>query len=202
MIKYLGVYTGDGEAQKKRIISSYAAHLMRQPVILTGRDTFYAYGLQVNPGTGAFSVVEHGGALPGVSANIGFVPERAIAAVALTNVSEVPAAAIRQAALNMVLGLPVDLPVSVEPAWTAPKGYVARFAGTYTSLEGGDVTIVVEGDDARLENNLGSFPLRASDGDHLVYDSPRGEAAIRFFTDDKGKVWAALAGSRMFRKTN
>jgi CubicO group peptidase (beta-lactamase class C family) len=205
LMKYAQVYLNKGVAANgRRLISEDSVKAMCTPVVSTGRRSFYCLALQTTPGYHGVTIMEHGGGQPGVSSNFGFVPEKGIAAAVLTNVGGVPAGAIWLSAVNVALGLPMDEKRSVETEWIdVPKGYLHRFAGTYQCNEGGKFTITVEGRSAKIENVGQEFELKIADETTAFYESMGQQMVVRFFfKDGSQKPWAALAGSRMLRRSS
>lgn len=200
LIAYTNIYTNDGMANGRRVLSCHSIRCMRQPVVRVSRDASYAYGLRVTPDYCDLTLVEHGGSLPGVSSHFGYVPEHNLGVAVLTNVSAVPVRAIWMAAVNAALGFPLDRPSSVEPVWEAPEGFVERYAGTYRSAESGDLRIFVEDGVAKGVVGGEQVVLRPSDDKRLVYRMNGQDAVLRFYTDRSGEILAVLAGSRMFRR--
>jgi CubicO group peptidase (beta-lactamase class C family) len=200
LLRYASVYTTGGVTEGRRIISEHAIWRMRQPVVRAGRNSYYGYALNVYPGYEGATLVSHGGSLPGVASHFGYVPEKGIAAVVLTNLSGAPSKALWLMAVNAALGLPVSQKLPPEPAWKAPSGHIEKYSGVYASPEGGKVRIFVDGSKALAEVAGEVYELRPSDERTLVYEAQDQEAVLEFFTRDDGKAWAVRAGSRMLRK--
>lgn len=220
LMKYAEVFLNKGVAGNgNRIISEESVKAMCTPVIRTGRRSFYCLGLQTVPDYHGVTLMEHGGSQPGVSSNFGFVPEKGIAAAVLTNVGGVPAGAIWLSAINVALGLPMDEKRSVEKEWTdVPEGYLDRFAGTYQCNEGGKITVVVDGRSAKIQTMGQEFELKIADETTMFYENMGQQMVVKFFfregshregsgpegreREGSEKPWAALAGSRMLRRSS
>jgi len=206
LVKYASVYASGGLAGHVRFLSEDVVKRIHTPIYRLSRSAYYACGLQVTPDYGGLTLVEHGGALNGVSSTFGFVPEAHLTAAVLTNASSVPAADIWLAAVNTALDLPLDKKRSYEPCWPAPPGYGERFAGRYKSAEGADIQVVW--DKRGLSIGLGGeeFALRLSGEDTAVYDFRGQERVVRFFSTPGGSVWAlfhgnSMTGIRLIRKS-
>ncbi|HAI20849.1 MAG TPA: serine hydrolase [Clostridiales bacterium UBA8153] len=203
LLKYGEVYLRGGlTCNGTRIVSEAGIRRMYQPVYQTGRRTHYALGLHVTPdyaGQG-LTLVEHGGGQPGVSSNFGFIPEAGVAVAVLTNVQGVPAGAIWLAAANTALGLALSQKRNVEVAWDAPREHLAKFPGVFRSAEGGriQVELVDSGLVVKLEEL--EFPLVPSDERTFFFEAQGQQQVVKFYFDQGGKPWAALAHSRMLRK--
>ena len=145
------------------------------------------------------TLVEHGGGQPGVSSNFGFIPEKGIVAVVLTNMGGVSADAIWLAAMNTALGIPIDQKRSIEPQFEMTKEQQQRVLGTYISAEGSQVDISLEDQTVMATIDNKTYALRASDETTLVI-MPL-EKPIRFFIDEKNDAWALFIGLRMLVKS-
>lgn len=196
LLKYGQVYVTDPEEINPPVISKDQVSKMWQHVHPIGRNTSYCYALQVTPNYhSAFTLVEHGGGQPGVSSNFGFVPEEGLVIAVLCNVSAVPSGDIWLAAVNTALNLPLEEKRSIEPSYEATIEELRRFEGRYTSAEGGNITIFLDGDNPKVKSDDQELALRASDQQTLVI--MKNEKPIRFFFDEKRLPWAAQFGVRM-----
>ncbi len=194
------MYAGKGVLCGKGIVAMETISAMCEPYYRIGRNTFYGYGLQVTPGYGGVTLVEHGGSLTGVSSNFGFVPERGISVALLTNVGGAPSAMMWLYAVNTAVGLPLETKRSEEPHFEASPDHLARFVGRYKSGEGADITVAQENGTLAMRFTGLEFPLRASDDRTLVYTVKGQERTARFYFDGSGRVWAMFNGLRMVRK--
>ena len=200
LVKCGSMYAGRGVLEGERIVSAEAIKAMYEPLYQIGRNTFYGYGLQLTPGDGGVTLVEHGGSLTGVSSNFGFVPERGVSVALLTNVGGAPSAAMWLYAMNTALGLPLEMKRSEEPHYEAGPEQLSRFVGCYKSGEGADLTIAFKDEALAIRFTGLEFPLRASDDRTLVYTVKGQDRTARFYFGESGQVWAVFHGLRMIRK--
>nr|WP_285846882.1 serine hydrolase domain-containing protein [Sporosarcina luteola] len=196
LLKYGNVYVG---ALEKEIIGHQYTARMAKPVHKINRNSFYGYGLKTTPTYSGVTLVEHGGGQPGVSSNFGFIPERGIVAVVLTNLSDVSADAIWLAAVNTVLNLPIDQKRSTEPYFEMNPANFLRMVGTYRSGEGSEVVITLEDGMMTAIISNRTYKLRASDERTLVILPI--EKPIQFFFDEENNAWAIFLGLRMLVKS-
>ncbi len=196
LLKYGNIYV---DALERNIVSRAYTSQMAQPVHQTNGKSFYGFALQTTPNYSGVTIVEHGGGQPGVSSNFGFIPEKGIVAVVLTNISGVSADAIWLAALNTALGLPIDQKRSIESQFEMTKEQQQRVLGTYFSEEGSQIDITLEDQTVMATIDNKTYVLRASDENTLVI-LPL-EKPIRFFIDEKNEAWALFIGLRMLMKS-
>ncbi|HJF32365.1 MAG TPA: beta-lactamase family protein [Sporosarcina psychrophila] len=195
LLKYGNIYV---DVLERNIVSRAYTSQMAQPVQQTNGKSFYGFALQTTPNYSAVTLVEHGGGQPGVSSNFGFIPEKGIVAVVLTNMGGVSADAIWLAAINTALGIPIEQKRSTEPHFEMSSEQKERMVGTYISAEGSHVAILLEDQTlvATIDNK--TYALRASNETTLVMKLL--EKPIRFFLDEKNNAWALFIGLRMLMK--
>ncbi|MGN7385368.1 serine hydrolase domain-containing protein [Sporosarcina sp. SAFN-015] len=195
LLKYGNVFL---DTREEEIIGRASIEKMTEAVHYIGGNSYYGYGLQTTPNYAGVTLVEHGGGQPGVSSNFGFVPERGIVAAVLTNMSDVSANAIWLAAINTVLGLPIDEKRSTEPQFDMKPEQLQRIVGTYRSGEGAEVEITLEDGTIMATVSGKTYKLRASDERTFVMMPI--EKPLRFFFDEKDDAWALFLGLRMLVK--
>ena len=196
LLKYGNIYV---DVLERNIVSRAYTSQMAQPVQQTNGNSFYGFALQTTVNYSAVTLVEHGGGQPGVSSNFGFIPEKGIVAVVLTNMGGVSADAIWLAAMNTVLGIPIDQKRSTEPEFEMTKEQKQRVLGKYISAEGSQVGISLENQTVMATIDNKTYVLRASNETTLVI-MPL-EKPIRFFIDEKNDAWALFIGLRMLVKS-
>jgi CubicO group peptidase (beta-lactamase class C family) len=191
LLKYGQIFINDEHSYSQKML---------KPVYKVGRDTYYGYALNITPGySGEYTLVQHGGGQPGVSANFGFVPEGKLVVSVLTNVGGVSAGDIWLAAVNAALGLPLDHKQSNEPIYDLTLEKLKNFEGVFTSKEGGNVLVYLKNEKIFASMEEERFELRASGPDTLVIQ--KNEKPLRFYFDRNEKPWSLFDGSRMLRRT-
>lgn len=193
LLKYGSVYVGNAP-----VVKSESLRQMYTPVAPVGRNSYYCYALKTTPQHAGFTLVEHGGGQPGVSANFGFVPEKALVVAVLTNVTGVSAARMWLAAVNTALDLPLEYSTATEQAGEQAAKQ-ERFIGVYASDEGAKLTISLEQGSLHAESEGLKFPLHYG-GDNYFFFNYSGQKVVKFHTRPDGQPWAAFMGLRMLRK--
>ncbi|WP_438314630.1 serine hydrolase domain-containing protein [Sporosarcina sp. FA9] len=196
LLKYGQVYV---DALENQIIGKKYSSEMAKHVHQVISDSFYGYALKSTPDYMGVTLVEHGGGQPGVSSNFGFVPEKGIVAVVLTNLSDVNADAIWLAAVNTALNIPIDEKRSVEPHYEITDAELRPMLGIYRSDEGAKIRILQQDTTMTAIVADKTFQLRASDKQTLVMLPI--EKPIRFHFDENNKAWALSIGLRMLVKS-
>ncbi|MFD1927444.1 serine hydrolase domain-containing protein [Sporosarcina siberiensis] len=196
LLKYGQIYV---DALEDRIIKKEYTSEMAKHVHQVFGNSFYGYALKSTPNYMGVTLVEHGGGQPGVSSNFGFVPEKGIVAVVLTNLSDVNADAIWLAAVNTALNIPIDNKRSIEPHYEITDTELQPMLGIYRSDEGAKIRIVEQGALMTAIVADKTFQLRASDKQTLVMLPI--EKPIRFHFDETNNAWALSIGLRMLVKS-
>ncbi len=200
MKKYLYMYLNRGLAPNgTRIVGDYSINEMMRPRQVAGLNQYYGYGL-MREAMGALTIIEHGGAMTGVSSNMIFCRENGLGVMVLCNTSGVSVAKVCKAAMRMASGME---PKQEElrqpmPVWDAKR--LQAVAGTYNSAEGitveiaaGDGCLVVDYAGKRLEGlPINDYMFRMKIGTNNI--------DIRVFDDDGGNVRALGVGLRMVPK--
>ncbi|MFP4457650.1 MAG: serine hydrolase domain-containing protein [Clostridia bacterium] len=199
LLKYGQIYVNHGEHKDTKLVSEEKVKEMYTPMIETSPGEFYCYALKATPDYNGVTLVEHGGGQPGVSSNFGFVPEEGLVVAVLTNTSEKPAHAIWKAAVNSVLGLPID-ESSSKNSYDIKKEEIEALIGYYASDEGGNILVYYDGEKLRGVSNDEHFTLTPLKKDLLKIDDRDYRNIVKFFVEEDEKAWAAFFGSRMLMR--
>ncbi len=201
MVKYGQMHLRRGlSTDNKRILSQMGVALMRSGAFPSGRKIFYGYGLRVRPDYHGVNLIGHGGSLKGVSSQFGFIPEKGLTIMVTANLQGVPAAKIWMGAANLLLGLPVDTPKSVEPEYDADAEELKRFVGVYQSGEGAEISIEFDDDQLYAEMNGQRKCLRPSGVDSVAVMRRGQETRMQFLTGPDGQVDSMFFGLRIIQK--
>jgi len=171
---------------------------MTKPILRTHGNSSYGYAFQITPNYEGVTLIEHGGGQAGVSSNFGFISEKGIVAVVLTNIRQASADAIWLAAINTALGIPITRKKFIAPHYELNQFQLAPFLGTYETGDGSKVVISLWNGSLQAQIDDETFLLRASNRETLIMIP--NEKPIRFFFNKKNDTWALLFGLRMFVK--
>ncbi|MBO9609079.1 MAG: serine hydrolase [Paenibacillaceae bacterium] len=148
MMKYMEMYRNNGKAGNSRVLQESSVRQMLSPHIQTAPGKYYGYGFHLTKGDHGTTLVEHGGGLKAVSSRMCFIPEKGITGVVLSNLAEVPIAAVLYRALNLVQGLAPDARMIRTADYGIKAGDLDGYTGRYSSYEGR--TIVFAAMDGKL----------------------------------------------------
>lgn len=200
MLKYLRLFAQDSVEANKVGVSAASLKRMQTAYMHRGHQNYYGYGLGVHANYHGVSLVEHSGGIKGVSAHMMYVPEKDIAVTVLANLSGFPSGQIALAALNLLMGLPLDTRRFEFSDYDCPKYLLAHYEGEYNSPESGVIKVYTE--DAKLWVRMGEerMAARPIGVDMFTVSQKRTEDAMRFLHDTRGDCWAVEFGARVLRK--
>ncbi|HWI64173.1 MAG TPA: serine hydrolase [Symbiobacteriaceae bacterium] len=207
MLRYCELYRTGGLVGGARILQPESVRAMTTPYFEYLPGLFYGYGLQIVPDYHGLSLIEHGGAIKGVSAQFSVMPGRQLTGVALTNLAGVPSADILLSAMNAAAGLPLEARRTEPAPYDCPPAELARYEGEFPTTEGvpGVFSVRVEEGAlvARSAGGLEPMPpvtLIPAGPHRFYYRTKDSTTHVRFHFGSDGKVWAVSIGLRMLRK--
>lgn len=150
----------------------------------------YGLGVEVARIQG-LKVIEHGGGLPGFTAEVAYVPQRKIAVIVLSNVYGPATASMGEQLLNVAMGKKVILASERKPVSIA-KSELGRFVGVYDVSPAFAITISIGGDSLMAQGNTQARPMplmyQGVVNGHPYFYIPKLDAELEFVTDEAGKV--------------
>ena len=201
MLKYAAMYLAEGESLAgERIIDRYSIHEMEKPRVLMKPGVYYGYGLESKM-LDDMTIIEHSGSLPGVSSNFAFSPDAQLGVVVLCNTMDVSVGAVSDAVFNAMLGRPV-LSTRIEHGkreWS--KAEMEELEGEYISGEGDSFILRAEGNTLSMTLNGKPIDLDAIYPWKGLVRKKYSDVYLTAVRDEKGHVFAAQYGSRIFPKT-
>ncbi|MFS0785266.1 serine hydrolase domain-containing protein [Shouchella sp. 1P09AA] len=114
----------------------------------------YGYGLMIHTDFFGKRMIQHGGGIKGVSAQLSILPDENIAGICLTNIAGAPANPLLQAALKEMIGEKPETPSAHYEDVTLSSTEKLEMTGTYQANEGqsleivekeGELSIILEG---------------------------------------------------------
>ena len=197
--KYVAMYLNEGRGQDGTVLDEDMLRLMLRPMVSHLPGVSYASGLQVRSFS-EFTVIGHGGALPGVSSHILFSPDSNIGVVVLCNTSGVPVSLIADAALRLYSGLPMLAERKTPEPFCWDEAFKTQAAGIYRSCEGDSFEVKLREDGTLYTVEEGEEKGLIPIGTHIALIPGKfSDAKVKFYTR-QGKVFAVLKGSRILPK--
>ncbi|WP_232699962.1 serine hydrolase domain-containing protein [Brevibacillus daliensis] len=200
MLRYIEIFRLHGSMENTQILSADSVAEMIKPHMQVDRDRFYGYGLAVTPNYHGVTMIEHGGGIKGVAAQIFFTPEHSLTGVVLTNLDGGPSKQLMIGALNSLQGRHMDALPGTYYDYPLEKECISDYFGRYESGEGEKVEIRMEGESLVLVCGEDSYPLRSVAEDSFIFIRGRLNVAIRFIRNASQTVHRLSYGSRQLAK--
>lgn len=201
MLKYTEVFRNSGKVGSVQIISSESVEQMCTPFIECGPGKYYGYGFMITPDFFGYKLVEHGGAVKGVAAQINIIPEIGLTGVSLTNLGGVPSSELLHRAFKDYLGRSIDAEVINFEEIALSEDILQEYEGEFISNEGMGMTFFLK--DGKLNVSSESFTKLVSKpvGDDLfIITSRESNMPVRFVRDEEGKITRVSFGFRQIEK--
>lgn len=200
MLRYAEIYRTSGVVGEAKILSPTSVQLMMKPYIQCDPKRYYGYGLMITPNYHGATLVDHGGALKGIAAQLTVIPEKGITGVALANLAGVPSFDILLGTVNEHLGLPVE---TKRVAYVFKESFgenAEKFTGTYTSGE--DMKVTIEIVDGQMQAVLDDkrFPVKQVDEQLYVALTSETQQPMKFLTDTSGGTTGMYFHYRILEK--
>lgn len=200
MLRYMEIFRTGGMVGDRRILSEESVEKMTSPQVRVPGGSAYGYGLIIQPNYRGVSIVEHGGNLKGVSAQVSCIPERGITGVALTNLGSAPAPSLLLGAVNVVLGAPVTSARLTFPRFEVAPERLKRYEGTYVSGEGASVKVSAKGNRLILKMQDRRLIARPTGLDSFAVWIKGSQMPATFLRNQAGDIAALHMGYRMIPK--
>jgi CubicO group peptidase (beta-lactamase class C family) len=198
---YLRMHIAGGVFRGKRLLSEAGIRAMASPHMPYSRDRMYGYGFSRRADYHGVTLVEHSGGLRGVASNIGFVPEKGVGVAVLSNLSGTPSARAWLAAVNLILGLPVDTPRSVYRHDSWPLEDIGKYTGTFKSGEGATIVLLVKEDSLVATVDKKEYEVRRDSPTVGVAEVNGQDTEVRFHFSPEGDLWAIGWGGRIIPRS-
>lgn len=170
--------------------------------------TYYGYGLMITPDHQGVTLIEHGGAIKGVAAEILLVPELGRTVAVLSNLAGAPSARLSTGFVDAELGLDPHTTFKVSFAtYVGPKAEddpadierLRALAGRYASDEGASVDVEIsESGELTLVSDGTRLPARRIGERRFAIPFRGDEMSLEFLT--AGGDDAITFGFRVLRR--
>lgn len=201
MLKYAEVFRNGGKVGTVQVISKDSVDQMTAPHVQSGPGRYYGYGLMITPDFFGYKLVEHGGGIKGVSAQMSVLPELGLTGISLTNLGGVPSSKLLYSAFADYLGKPAAAPAMDFEAVEISKESLKAYEGLFRSGEGANLTFAEE--DGKLvvsSSDIASLPAKYVGKDLFLLYLNEDNVAIRFVRDEDGAVIRVAFGFRQIPK--
>src|SRR5699024_12196817 len=108
ILKFANMIRNAGEVGHVRVLSPESVAAMTTPYIQCAHGTYYGYGLMITPDFFGYKLIQHGGDIKGVTAQMNIIPVLGLTGVALANLAAVPSPKLLNALCQCFMGEPID----------------------------------------------------------------------------------------------
>ncbi|WP_236693981.1 alpha/beta fold hydrolase [Sporosarcina globispora] len=202
MLKYAEIFRNGGVVNDKRILTEKSVEAMLSQHIEIEPGKYYGYGFMIAPDYFGAKLVQHGGNLKAIAAQLSILPEKALTGVTFTNLAAVPAPRIMEQAINVFQGRDANCSsLNMEEVELSAE-VLAEFSGEYVSNEGMKVVIGVRDGKPTLMYQEAEHTVRAV-GDNLLLATVSDMIElIQIHRDENGKVARITCHYREFPKVS
>lgn len=202
MLKYAEIFRNSGVVNDKRILSEESVELMTDCHIETQPGKYYGYGLMITPDYFGTRLVEHGGNLKAIAAQMSILPEEGLTGITLTNLAGVPASRVMELAINDYQGREVNVSHADLPKVEIPLEVLESFSGEYVSNEGMKVVIEIENGKPLFTYQGSTHPVKTVGENLLLATVQDMKELIQIHRDENGNAVRITCHYREFPKVS
>ena len=201
LLRFTEIFRTGGLVGTNRILTEESVGQITLSHIQMNPHQGYGYGLMIASDCHGGTLIEHGGAVKGVSAQLFFHPERNLTGAVLMNVDGGPAADLMHGLLNESNGKPANTPPFVYPDYEVSTEALTSLVGFYRSSEGANVTVEIQENGLVLKLLGSGVSLRPVGEDSFVWKRGENDSFVRFFRDETGASIRLFVGGRQLIKS-
>ncbi|MFD1739464.1 serine hydrolase domain-containing protein [Bacillus salitolerans] len=201
MLKYAEIFRNKGRVGEAQLLSPESVEAITTPHIECDKDRYYGYGVMVTPDFYGYKLVDHGGSIKGVAAQMHILPEVGLTGVAFANLAGVPATKLLYSAFADYLGQPIkDSHKSYEEVELSEEE-LTQYVGEYASGEGTKYSVVVEEGKLSVKaEGITLSDIKPIGNDTFMVAFRESELGLRFVKDADNKVIRLAFGFRQTPK--
>ncbi|RTR35192.1 class C beta-lactamase-related serine hydrolase [Robertmurraya yapensis] len=197
MLKYAEIYRNQGKVGDAQLLTPESVELMTTPYIECEKGHYYGYGVMVIPDFYGHKLIEHGGSIKGVAAQLNILPELGLTGAAFANLAGVPSTKLLFSAFNDQLGKPVKESYVSYDEVELSEEEIKQYEGVYASGEGANYTVSVV--DGKLQISADGMELKGITPigeDSFMVPFREAELGLRFIRDEEENVIRLAFGYR------
>lgn len=201
MLTYMEVFRNGGKVGNVAILSPESVEAMMTPHIQVEQGLYYGYGLMIVPDFFGYKLIQHGGDIKGVTAQMNIVPELGLTGIALANVAAVPSFRLLNAVCQGFMKEPIEAAhVNMGVVDLAPE-MLTTYEGTFVSGEGAQIEFFVEDEQLHFRAaGMGEGVIKPVAKDKFSFQLMEMDQIIRFVRDEKNQIYRIAFGFRQIPK--
>jgi CubicO group peptidase (beta-lactamase class C family) len=201
MLKYAEIFRNQGKVGNAQILTPESVELITTPHIECEKGRYYGYGVMVTPDYYGYKLVDHGGSIKGVAAQLNILPELGLTGVSFANLAGVPSTKLLFSAFADYLGKSVKDSYLPYEEVEISEDELKQYVGVYASGEGAKYTVGIK--EGKLQVQAEGFDLddiRPIGNDRFIVSFRESELGLRFVRDEDNKVIRTAFGFRQSSK--
>lgn len=201
MLKYAEIYRNKGKVGANQLLTPESVEEMTKPHFEWEKGKYYGYGLMIIPDYFGYKLVEHGGSIKGVAAQLNILTELGLTGAAFANLAGVPSSKLLYSAFAEQIGKSIhDKYIELEEVEVLAED-LQQYVGEYASGEGAKFTIsVVDGKLDVASEEIEIQGVKSIGEDAFVIASRETEFILRFIKNNQNRVIRAAFGLRQIPK--
>ena len=201
MLKYSEIFRNNGRIGEAQILSPESVELITTPYINCDNGRFYGYGVMITPNFFGYKLVEHGGSIKGVAAQMNIIPELGLTGVSLANLASVPSTKLLFSAFGDYLGKPVNVSHFDVKVIDLSIDELKEYEGEFVSGEGQNYRFHVEKDELQFSTaGIDPISVKPIGGDMFLFNFREDDCIFRFVRDEDSKIIRIAFGYRQIPK--
>ncbi|WP_313891088.1 serine hydrolase domain-containing protein [Psychrobacillus sp.] len=201
MLKYAGIFSNGGKVGDSQVLSNESVEQMSTPFIECAPGRYYGYGLMITPDFFGYKLVEHGGAIKGVAAQMNTIPELGLTGMSLTNLGGVPSTKLLFSAFADYLGKSVTDTHIVFEEIEQSSDSLQEYEGEFLSGEGSKTRFHVKDEKLCISSeDFDSLELKSVGNDSFTLLFRESEIPIVFVKNEEGAIIRVALGFRQIPK--
>jgi CubicO group peptidase (beta-lactamase class C family) len=201
MLKYAEIFRNNGKVGEAQLLSPESVEAITTPHIQCDYGKYYGYGVMITPDFYGHKLVEHGGSIKGVAAQLNIIPELGLSGVSFANLAGVPSTKLLYSAMADYLGRSVTANHLEIVEKDIPVEELKQYEGVYASGEGAKYKVQVDEGKLYLSGE-GIEPIQCQPFAEDIFNVSFRESqlSLRFVRDTEQKIIRAAFGYRQTPK--
>lgn len=200
MLKYAEIYRNNGRYGDTQILTEESVKQMTTPHISCGEEQYYGYGLMITPDFYGHKLVEHGGAIKGVAAQMNILPDVGLTGVSISNLGGVPSTKMLFGAFANELDQSITESHLAMEEIELSVDELKEYENTFQSGEGAKVDFEVEEGQLLIKTTDFTEKLQSVGNDKFALSFREDKMIIRFIRNDNGEIIRVAFGFRQIPK--
>jgi hypothetical protein len=173
---------------------------MLTPYIGCELDRYYGYGLMLTPDYYGAMLVEHGGSIKGVQAQMNIIPQAGLTGIVLTNLSGSPATALMNGLFNCANDRQANSSPLTYQEHQLSEEQLAEYTGVYQSGEGAKIEVKIENGACLFVSENKSTAMLPIGEDRFFSEVKGMQLTLRFIRNETGRIVRLCFGFRQLTK--